>query len=240
MNQLQRTHNSEHQEVSLLLPWHVNKTLLDKENALVEKHLKSCLTCRIEITNLQKLSKSICQEDVLHPLAHISFMKLKSRLHEPVELFKNKNGILDIYSDYVQRLRSFNLKNLISLFAAYTLVPVFLLTFAIVLYGYFITEQTSGMEFHTLSSTKNITPRENEINIVFSKDITQQKMTQILASVQGSVVSGPNLQGVFRVRIGKKKLTSADLKEKALLLRKKAQVIFAEPIFTLLSAKNKS
>ena len=71
MNHVVKTPYSEHKEVTMLLPWFVNNTLHRDENNIVETHLKSCLICRIELTNLQKLSASACQADSLDPVSPV-------------------------------------------------------------------------------------------------------------------------------------------------------------------------
>ncbi len=240
MKQIHTPHNDEHQEVLLLLPWYVNKTLLSDENNLVEKHLKSCLTCKIEITNLQKLSTSLSQQDTLTPVAHTSFLHLKNRIHRAEEAHSQKTGLFELYSGCRQWFTDINLKNLITQHPGFALAMVILFTLSLLPPGSFGTNQKLLKKFHTLSSTENITPIKNEIQVRFARNITQQKITQILASVQGQIIAGPTPQGVLRVRIGTEKMTLEDLINTVSLLRKNTYVIFAEPTFTLLSPNNQN
>ena len=242
MNNNQKTHFHEHQIVSMLLPWYINKTLHNDENSFVETHLKSCLFCKIEVKNLQKLAVSINQEDSLAPVAHTSFLQLKKRIQKTKTPSLQTTGKFDMRFGYRQWLAKFNLKTLCTQHQGFVLATVLLFAVSFFTPDYLDTNPNLRNEFHTLSSTKHITtmPIENEIRVVFSSDITQPQITHILASVQGKIVAGPTPQGVFKVRAGKKNMSSKDLIKTISLLRKNIHVIFAEPSFAILSSKNQS
>ena len=74
-----------HQEITLLLPWYVNKTLQGAELDTVKQHLNNCLICNRELLNLQNLSGLINQASTVELSAQGSFAKLKKRLH-PAEV----------------------------------------------------------------------------------------------------------------------------------------------------------
>jgi hypothetical protein len=240
MNRTPKTHSSEHQEVTMLLPWYVNKTLNSEEKNCVEAHLKNCLVCKIELTNLQKLSASICQEDILVPVAHASFLELKNRIHNNEVSLKQKTGIFESLLAYRERFANLTEKNLVPLYPSLVLACLLLLTVSLISPAFFVAKQYSAKTFHTLSSSQRTTHQQNEIRLVFSNEITQEQIMQILASVQGQIVGGPTPQGVFRVRIGKGKITSKDLIKTVSLLRDNMQVIFAEPTFVSAPPNNQS
>lgn len=240
MNHMQKNHSSEHQEVTMLLPWYVNKTLHNDEHHLVESHLKNCLVCKIELTNLQKLSTSICLEDSLVPVAHASYVQLKNRIHKNQVPAKQKTGIFESLLAYRQWLANLTAKNLVPLFPCFALASLLLLTYTLLSPDFFATQQNPTNSFHTLSSSQRITHEQNEIRLVFANEITQQQIMQILATVQGQIIAGPTTQGVFRVRIGKTKISSKALLKTVSLLRDNKQVIFAEPTFALSSLNHKS
>jgi hypothetical protein len=239
MNNNQKSHYSVHQQVSILLPWYVNESLHCDENNFVELHLKSCLVCKIEVTNLQKLATSISSEESLAPVTQTSFLQLKKRIQQSEVPTRQSTGKFAVFSEYFQWFTKVDLKKLVIQHQGFVLAFAFLVTFLLYVPGYLVTKPISGNKFHTLSSTKHIarTPLKNEIRLVFSTDITQQQITQILASVHGEIVSGPTPQGVFIVRVG---ISSKDLLETVSLLRNNSHVIFAEPTFAFLSPKNKS
>ena len=54
-------HNSDHEQIGLLLPWFVNKTLDDNEHDTVKRHIAECSECQEEVallTRLQSVVKS--------------------------------------------------------------------------------------------------------------------------------------------------------------------------------------
>ena len=237
MNHDHETNYSEHQKVSMLLPWYVNKTLLSDENIQVKTHLKSCLICRIELTNLQKLSASIRQEDSFAPVAHASFLQLKNRIHKTEAQTREKNGMLDGLLACRQWFANLNPRSLAVFSPSFALASILVLTYSLISPAFFAEKNISATsEFRTLSNTKRITVNENEIRLVFSSEITQKQIMQILASVQGEIVAGPNSQGVFRVRVG----TSKDVIKTLSLLRNNTHVVFAEPTFAFITPNNQS
>jgi hypothetical protein len=232
MNTSQRNHSSEHKEVALLLPWYVNRTLQSDETYLVEMHLKKCLLCKIDLLNLQKLSVSIRQEDLFAPAAQASFLQLKSRIHKNDVPSKEKTGVFETLSLFQSWFSRLSLKNLDSFYPPIVLASLLLLTFTLISPAFFTEKQNATDAFRTLSSSKYITQKQNEIRVVFSKEITQHEINQLVNSVQGQFVAGPSPQGVYRIRIGKENISSEHLMKVISLLRDKKQIIFAEPAFT--------
>ncbi len=235
MNLTQQTATSEHQEVTLLLPWYVNKTLVGEEYKLVENHLKSCLVCKIEFANLEKLSASICQNDSLAPVAHASFMQLKNRIQQK-NVIKKQNrerGFFSALLSYRQWFTSVSSKNWDVIYPSVIMTCLLTLTFTLISPAFFAEKQNSLNTFRTLSSTRDASYNQNEIRVVFANDITQEKIAQIISSVQGQIIAGPSPQGVFRIRIENKEINSTNLLTTLSLLRDNEQVIFSEPTFAL-------
>jgi len=229
MNSAQQNYSSEHQQATLLLPWYVNRTLHSDESHFVESHLKSCLVCKIELANLQKLSASISQENLFAPVAHASFLQLKNRIHKNEIPSKKKSWDFDYLLSFRLWFSNLSTKNLVSLYSSFVLGSLLLLTFSLISPAFFAEKQNSVNSFHTLSSSKQVTHKQNEIRLVFSNEITQNEIIQIVNSVQGQIVAGPTAQGVYTIRIGKQKNTSINLIKTISLLRNKKQVIFSEP-----------
>ncbi len=233
--------SSEHNQVALLLPWYVNKTLNRDEFHLVEQHLKSCLICKIELTNQQKLSVSISQEDLLAPVAHASFLQLKNRIHNNKTSSKKKS---EVHEKLISlRLWFFNLstKRLISPhYPSIVLGSLLLLTFSLIFPAFDAKKQNIANTFQTLSSSKNTAYKHNEIRLIFSNEITQNEILKILQSVQGQIIAGPTAQGVYRVRLGKEEINPENLIKTLSILRDKKQVIFSEPAFTLSSTSKQN
>ncbi|MBM4208702.1 MAG: hypothetical protein FJ190_12145 [Gammaproteobacteria bacterium] len=72
---------TDHQELSRLLPWFVNKSLQGDELKAVESHVNACLTCKREVIQLSKLAHAVKHEGMLDSAENASFARLKMRLH---------------------------------------------------------------------------------------------------------------------------------------------------------------
>ncbi len=234
MNHTPKTAFSKHQEVALLLPWYINKTLHSDEHDLVEAHLKSCLICRKELTYLKKLSASVQQSDSLNAMEHAALLQLKNRIHKTEQRTRTKTAVSYGIPGFRQWFGNIDLANLLVQHPGAVFTAVLFVTVSLTIPGLFDTQQISGSQYHTLSSTKSTTPVANEIRVVFSSDITAQQIARILKSVQGEIIARPTAQGVYRVRIGKRAMTQKEILKTVSLLRKNTQVIFAEPTFALL------
>ncbi len=74
--------NSEHQKVWDLLPWYVNHSLDPAEQDTVNKHIKTCITCRIELNQQQQVLEKIQRTDLLQQVSQVSFAQLRKRMEE--------------------------------------------------------------------------------------------------------------------------------------------------------------
>jgi hypothetical protein len=223
----------------MLLPWYVNKTLQGNEQICVEKHLKNCLLCKRELIALQKLSASVCQPDEITFVAHTSFSQLKKRIHAREQTVKAKSGIAGVLSGYCQWLANVNLINWVTGHSSIALATVLIFSLTLFIPYFLSTKQKLGNEFHTLSSTNVLTTKENEIRVVFSKNINPEQIAQILSTIEGQSIAGPSPQGVYTVRVEKEKITREGIIKTISLLRKSPHVIFAEPSFSLFSPANR-
>ena len=232
--------NSDHQKVSLLLPWYVNKTLDDNDKDFVENHISACLVCRIELTNLQKLSAFVRQEDVADSAAHAAFSQLKNRIHQDETLTKQRTGMVDSFFDFWREKIGFNRKKLLVNHPGLVLASVMTFVFLLLIPGFFGKNLLIGNQFQTLSNTKHEDVGKNEIRVVFASGMSSEQISGILDAYQGRIVSGPTSQGVLNVRIGnaEKQMTKQQITEIISKLRNNPQVIFAEPSYAMFSQNN--
>lgn len=230
MRNVHKIRDSDHQKISLLLPWYVNNTLHGEEKQKVEEHLKVCRSCQIETTYLNKLSAAVNQVDSLESAAHASFIRLKQHIHEAEKLQTKHN----ITSGPVQNwLNKINLSSLFGHRPALALATVLLLL--LVIPGYFNKGDIHQVEFKTLSDPDNLVGKEDEIRVVFANDLDRQQMDYLLKSVDGQIINGPSPQGVYTVRLDTKP-SASDLLNIIISLRKNPKVIFAEPAYAWLSS----
>ena len=220
--------HSVHQEISLLLPWYVSRTLDDKEKLLVEKHLKGCLICRIEIENLHKIASAVKQADSFESAAQASFRKLRHRLHNTE---KQRQNDMPSFGLGWWRPKVFWFQR-----SVFAVTAVLLLTLLIPS-NRDDNSLLSG-NYRTLSDSENVVDRDNEIRVVFSKDTDEQQRDEILASVRGWIVTGPTPQGVYSVGLESKQSTK--ILKIIEQLRADAHVVFAEPSYSILSSNEDS
>ncbi|MGR9117334.1 MAG: anti-sigma factor family protein [Gammaproteobacteria bacterium] len=229
MKQLHANPYSSHREISLLLPWYVNKTLSGAEMNRVEHHLKVCLTCRRELATLHKLAAAVRQEGSIDTAAQASFSLLKKRIHNPDAA--DREQAPRVIASPVQRLGYGKIRRLPR--TALALAAVLLLSVLIPRFT-----DTGGLrinEYRTLSDAETPATGSNTVRVIFSNDTGRPKINEILASVHGRVVDGPTAQGVYTVALQNEPASTTVLNRVA-SLRDSPHVIFAEPAYALLSS----
>jgi hypothetical protein len=235
---------SDHQELSQLLPWYVNKTLQDGELKAVEAHLGVCLACKRELMQLQKLAQAVKKEGSLDSAEHASFTRLKMRLHgqaqpspQQVALEQPKNAV----PGNVKQLSSARKQRWASSVSvlrhpALAMAAALLLSVALLMPRHVENDAQLANNFRTLSDAKpESAMNSNEIRVVFAENVDQAQKDKILARINGQVIDNPTAQGVYTVRLNSKVAVNEPLDVVA-LLRKDRNVIFAEPAYALLSS----
>jgi hypothetical protein len=237
MEQLHNNPYSAHQDISLLLPWYVNKTLHGAEIKIVENHLKVCSTCTREIATLYKLAVAVQQEGSIDSAAHASFSQLKKRIQGTDETSQEKAPKVVAFPGQRQWYSKLCPEYFVLPRPALAMAAVLLLSLLIP--RFFDTGIDTGNiqmnEYRTLSNAENPAVGQNTIRVIFSNDTKQPQINEILASVHGQIVGGPTAQGVYRVAI-KSELAPHDVLGVVESLRKNTNVIFAEPPYALLSS----
>lgn len=241
MKQLQTKIHLNHQELSQLLPWYVNKTLQGAELKAVEKHVSVCLTCKREAMQLNRLAQAVIHEGALDSAEKASFSRLKMRLHgsdqaaspnQTSHTGQDKLVSLDkakLVSDQKTKTRSFDTWSRSGLAMAASVL------LAVIVFMPGLVEQ-QGNDFRTLSDSKQIeNVNANEIRVVFAEGIDQQQKNTILERVHGQIIDTPTAQGVYTVRL-ERDIAAKHLLDVIDLLRKDSKVIFAEPTYALLSS----
>ncbi len=245
MKNLYNKSYSDHQELSLLLPWYVNKTLHGNDLTALESHLSVCLTCKRELNQLHKLAQAVKQEGSLDSAEQVSFARLKKRLHAGDQLDlqslpqqQRKDTVGNVRQ--LDKARKPAWANAISR-PALALAAAVLLSLAVIMPRYYIdnSPQVVG-NYRTLSSDAQLNEIAiaNEIRVVFAENIDQGQKNKILERVNGQIVASPTAQGVYTVRLDRN-IASKRLLDVVESLRKDSNVIFAEPAYALLSSSHR-
>ncbi len=230
--QIKMTNQSEHQKAWDLLPWYINRSLDPVEHAIVRNHIKTCITCRIELNQQERLFKEIQQTDLLQQVSQASFAQLKKRIEtDPEVCASNKCTVTN------KGLIFFPFQLQFISFVKYTALAasLFLLAAPFMLNSWVVQPEMEGA-YRTLASSSgntNITDNTNNIHnivrIVFADQPDLKQIEAIVDSVSGHIIKGPSPNGVYEIQIGNHKTTDSQQVNDAILnLRDHASVIFAE------------
>ncbi|AEJ03020.1 hypothetical protein Nit79A3_3288 [Nitrosomonas sp. Is79A3] len=224
------TSKSEHQEVWNLLPWYVNHTLEPAEQYFVRKHVKTCVTCRIEINQQQQLLEKIQQPDLLQQVSQVSFAQLKKRVREQSRL----TGSAEQAKPEGEQK---NFSHQFPSFVKYTALAASLLLLAM---PFMLNPPTNHPElkgdYRTLASLAEGEHKNNIIRIVFAEHSGTEQIKVILNGVSGHIIKGPSKNGIYEVQIGNRQANSLEVNDAITQLRKNSLVVFAEPSHELLSS----
>ena len=202
----------EHDEVALLLPWHVNGTLSDAANARVEAHLAQCDVCTRDVSR-ERLIRGRMQaiDTPVEYLPTASLHRFNARLDAAESTAAAARG--EPRSDRAV------LRTLAASVAAA----------ACALGGWFAgrSEGPSGFfsssTYRTVTTASARTPHEI-IRAVFAPQVTLGDLQALLAQAELKIVAGPTEAGVYSLAATSSRPVDASLA----ILRRQAAVRFAE------------
>lgn len=222
---IKASNSNEHQGVWELLPWYVNHSLEPAEQDIVKKHIKTCVTCRIELNQQQQVFEKMQQIDLLQQVSQVSFAQLKKRIEE-----RPKFDVSAKHDKPQKELKHFS-HQLVS-FVKHTALAASLLLLALpfMLDSQFSKPELKG-DYRTLANSVEGKQNNNFVRVVFADQSNLEQIEAILSSVSGHIVKGPSQNGVYEVQIGNQQTNSQEIKDAILHLRKNTSVIFAESAY---------
>lgn len=217
-----------HDEVVLLLPWHVNHTLKDRELNMVQNHLKICLVCRREFEYLQKLALTVLRDRSSDASAHVSFAHLLSRIDQAggsgrTAINENPAEARKVPGKFSAALISAAGAALAAVLAGFMLMP-----------DADVALRPVNQDYRTLSDSGADSLAKNEVKAVFA-EAAAEKIDALVKAAGGEIVSGPDRRGVYVIRLGKP-ADDRDIAGALDLLRRRPEVLFAEPSAALLDS----
>jgi hypothetical protein len=232
----------QHQQIMLLLPWYLNKSLEQNELQQIENHLRDCIVCHRELVALRKLAAAVKQSSDLDAAAEASFAKLREKLNtanpvrkEPVlsnnqprlvRSRKRANAAPGLFGNpanrfsRLSRLSGSTVKHFA--IAASMLLAIIPL---VMQYG----RSPATTDYYTLSAAKPESPTGTRLRVVFSKSLANTDINSLIEKIHGQLVEGPNSVGAYTLMLGADK-TSEDLTAAVALLRNQQNVLLAEPV----------
>lgn len=215
---------SEHQKVWDLLPWFINRSLDATEQAIVENHIKTCVTCRIELNQQQQIYSTLQQADLLQQVSKASFSQLKKRIKtEPaVTLVKGQKENEKPWKF------SFPFPNWVQN-AAFAAVLLLLIS-PLVFYSW-LEQPAIGGEYRTLA--QSIDPgqfnrKSKVIRVIFADEADKDQIKTVMDSLAGYKIDGPYVNGIYEVHINSEQANAHTITEVITQLRNDTSVFFAE------------
>ncbi len=234
MTTINSPHSTMHSQVIKMLPWYVNCSVNQYEKKLIDRHLQSSVSCRIELKHQQRFAEKVKQSSDFELAPKQAFSSLKSRIHQSADLKSEKHTPKivhkPVYSDWFDCIRN----TLLWPQTAFAVLGFCLMLFSI---EQIVTSRLSVVnnQFRTLSSNNGNQASNNDIRVVFDSTVDREQIKYLISSIQGNIIDGPSAHGVFRIRIEE---THDEIKispEQAInLLRKHKELVFVEPAYSAL------
>lgn len=232
----------QHQQILLLLPWFLTQSLELSERQQVENHLRSCMLCRRELVNLEKLAAAVKQSSDLDVAAGISFDGLREKL-QSASSARQQSGLSVVPQSVDRHERhgdatgglSGNAPNRHKPFWAFfgtqgrrlAIAASLLLAMTPLVMHYGRPLMTA--DYYTLSDPKPEAVGRSQLRVVFSKSLSDTDINALLGKIHGQRVEGPNSVGAYTVRLDSGEDAPA-LFDAIAFLRKQQDVMLAEPV----------
>jgi hypothetical protein len=234
MNTLNPHAVGQHEKVSLLLPWYLNKSLQGDELQQVEQHLRSCLICRREMQALDKLSKAVRQPSDLEMAAKLSFAGLKNKLPmPPAGVSASESFSNPVASQSYGLLRPLKTRNLLKAMPRfaypYLAIAATVLMAVIPLLLYFPNAKLTA-NYYTLAAAKPEAVAGPQLRVVFSPALPKSQIDAVLQQIQGQVVDEPNSVGAYTVKLTHADSPNSSIEAALVFLRRQPVVVLAEPV----------
>lgn len=196
----------DHERAAGLLPWLANGTLQGEERERVERHVRDCLTCRVELAEQTALRTMVQRQPVVPLSADAGFARLRARLDRDTR--RRRSG--------ARR-------------AAWALAA----TAVIAGIGWMIVVGTRDPvspqpgEFGTLARPMGYAAH---VDVIFAADVREAALRALLEEIDGEIVAGPSENlGRYTVRVPVE--TDAALDRLVQHLLDDQRVRFAAPAF---------
>jgi len=199
-----------HESALQLLPWLVNGSLSNDEASATRKHALNCVICRRDLESLELFQDqfSLASETVSAPAPDMR--NINRRIDELIE---QQNS----WRDAFVRVKEFARNPWRLAFVAQSVA-------LLVLAGVILVPNPPEAMFTTLSNPAAAAPADF-VRVVFSPDLDELALSELLNEYGLTVISGPTERGVYTLRSG-----AFDRKQLTESLQSRTEVLFAQPI----------
>lgn len=205
----------EHRAVRELLPFFVNRTLSELEQARVTRHLVQCASCHAEAEE-QRLLASVMRAAPERPAnVEAGWSRLEQRLAEEQPLRRSGAHLSRASWNWTRMAWPLGLATAAA--AVMLLVPLW-------------TGERSSRDpaYRTLSSAPDSPAAAAAIRVVFSPQATALEIRELLDRMRYQIVSGPSSRGVYTLAPSEAQVS--DLNATLAALRGSPLVALAEPV----------
>ena len=203
----------EHNTAYELLPWLANGSLAVAERESVDAHVRSCIVCRRELKELERLQLAVRSQPTLHVSADGGLARLERQIDREAAASRPPARRAQ---RYVPLFR----------FAAVASVGVAFLG-ALLWLAPYVPNQTN---YRTLATQAG--EQHAQVDLVFDRQTAFADIEGLLRTVDGEIVAGPSELGRYRVRIRGGSATDAELATVIEKLAHDPRVRFAGRAFT--------
>lgn len=203
-----------HEQAVELIPWLVNESLVGKEKEAVLEHAQSCVICRRDLDDLEQLRNAIMSASSLQPIPAPDMRNINTRVDALID--RQNRGLL-----LISRLReAFESPWRIAFIAQSVLL--------VVLAGLLLWPGPRHAEYTTLTQSQYLPPG-NHVRVVFSPELTQFELIELLGSLELTIIDGPSNRGVYTLGVAKR--MSVEDRDKLIMgLQEDPKVLFAQPV----------
>jgi hypothetical protein len=170
-----------HAQAEELLPWYSTGQLDEKDQALVEKHLASCVACQRQLRFDERM---IDELQSLDPQVDSGWSRLRGRIERDV---RRPAALPQAFGGAWNLLRR----------PAVATLAAAQLAFVVLAGGVFLS--LSRPDYHALGSATQ--PPPGNVIVIFRADATQKDILDALRSSGASLVGGPTSADAYLLRV---------------------------------------
>jgi hypothetical protein len=210
-----RRTETEHEEVSALIPWYVNETIVERDRQRLDAHVDVCVSCRDDLAAQQRLCEAMESQPALDYMPVASLRRLHARLDAMQADAASSSPPAGPPVTSPMPWRGWMAASIAAMAVAVALLAADRwVQFA---------SRRGQSDYSTVTNSVPRPPGE-VIRAVFSPAITLVELQTMLDEAQLRIVSGPTEAGVYSLGSNAALPVSASLA----LLRQHSTVRFAE------------